>query len=155
VSCLNLFNRTITVSVQTKDEKQVIVDGIFIDSHHELVLSMTVDIVKFKIVDANGALRRAPHEDCLDTSKLLPRLVGIDLNRNVRKQIMAAVGGEHGCTHFDELALECVKGLKQAKFRLMKVSMPKEEVNAQLYDYLKGTCYHFRRKNEEESQVAR
>ena len=152
---MNVFNRTITVSVQTKDDQHVVVDGIFIDSHHELFLNMTVDIESFKVIAAYGELRRAPHEDCLITGKLTLNLEGIDLTRNVRKQIAAAVGGERGCTHFEELALECVKGFKQARFRLMRLTMPLEEVNTQLNDYLKGSCYHYRRKKVDDGQAAR
>lgn len=152
---MNLFNRTITVSVQTKGEKHVAVDGIFIDSHHELYLSLTVDIETFKVTDAYGELRRGPHEDCFVTEKKPSNLVGLDLTRNVRKQIITAVGGNQGCTHFEELALECVKGLKQAKFRLMKLSMPTEEVDNLINDYLKDSCYHYRKKKTDDAEVAR
>lgn len=156
VSALNLFNRTITVSVHTQDEKHVIVDGVFIDSNHELVLSMTVNIEDLKVLDSSGELRRAPHQDCLETANWTKSLIGLDLTRNVRKQVIHAVGGEKGCTHFEELALECIKGIKQAMFALMKMKMPFDEVHSKIYEMLEGKCHHFRKKDKVDSNnVAR
>jgi hypothetical protein len=143
---LNLFNRTINISVKTVDEQHVQADGIFMDSNHELVLSMIVDIDKFVITSAQGELRRAPHEDCRETAPCTQNLAGVDLSRNVRRQVVAAVGGGNGCVHFEELALECIKGVKQAKFRLMRLSRPAEEVHETIYDILEGTCHHFKKR---------
>jgi hypothetical protein len=143
---LNLFNRTINISVNTVDEQHVQVNGVFMDSSHELVLSLNVDIDHFVITAAQGELRRAPHEDCQETAQDVQNLVGIDLNRNVRRQVVNAVGGEKGCVHFEELALECVKGVKQAKFRLLRLSRPAEEVRATIYDILEGTCHHYQKR---------
>lgn len=153
---MNLFNRTITVSVKKIDEQHIVVDGLFMDSYHELILSMTVNIKNFVVTASQGMFQRAPHEDCLSTGKHAGNLVGIDLSRNVRRQVITAIGGENGCVHFEELALECVKGMKQANVRLMKLSLPEDEVHSQLYDTLEGTCYHFRtREKPAKRQVAR
>ncbi len=153
---MNLFNRTISVSVRDIDEQHVVVDGVFIDSLHELVLSMTVNIKEFIVTASHGEFRRAPHEDCLCTVILTENLVGINLIRNVRRQVVTAVGGEKGCVHIEELALECVKGVKQANVALMRLSMPPEEVHSQIYDILEGTCHHFStREEKDKKQVAR
>lgn len=153
---MNLFNRTITVSVKKLDDQHVVADGVLIDSNHELLLSMTVNIENFTVTASQGAFHRAPHEDCLSTVNHTINLVGIDLTRNVRRQVISAVGGEKGCVHYEELALECIKGVKQAQYRLMKLSMPEDEAQSQLYDALKGTCFHFRtREKREKNQVAR
>lgn len=117
---MNLFNRTISVSVKKIDEQHIVVHGVFMDSYHELILSMTVNIESFTVTASQGEFRRAPQEDCLCTTKYTGNLVGIDLSRNVRRQVISAVGGEKGCVHFEELALECVKGVKQAYVRLAK-----------------------------------
>ena len=156
VYTLNLFNRTISVSVKKIDDQHVIVDGVFIDSNHELILSMTVDIGKSIVTASHGEFHRAPHEDCLCTVNHTGNLVGIDLGRNVRRQVVSAVGGEKGCVHFEELALECVKGVKQANIRLMKLSLPMDEVHPRLYDAMEGTCHHFHtREKQNKNQVAR
>lgn len=153
---MNLFNRTMTVSVNTLDEDRAVAQGVFIDSHHELVLSMTVNMNNFKVLEAEGELRRAPHQDCISTDERVKNLIGIDLTHNVRRQILRAVGEEAGCTHFTELALECVKGIKQAKFHLMGLELPPEVVHSQLQDLLKGTCFHFRKREDlKQEQVAR
>lgn len=132
--------------MNTVDEQHVQVDGVFMDSNHELVLSLNVDINNFVIIAAQGELRRAPHEDCQETAQYVRNLVGINLSRNVRRQVVNAVGGENGCVHFEELALECAKGAKQAKFCLLRLRRPAEEVRATLYDILEGTCHHYQKR---------
>jgi len=114
-----LFNRSISVNARSIDEKTVIVDGFLLDSHHELCITLGVDLESNTITSADGEFRRVPHTDCGQTQKLINNLVGVDLNCNVRKQIQVAVGLNNGCTHLTDLTLECVKGLLQAKFRLM------------------------------------
>jgi Protein of unknown function (DUF2889). len=121
----------------------MIVDGFFLDSHHELCLTLGVDLGSNTIISAEGELRRAPHSDCMLTQDRLEKLIGVDLNHHVRRQVQAAVGLEQGCTHLTDLTLECVKGVIQAKFRLMHLNMEPEDINAQIKKYLAGTCKHF------------
>ena len=139
-----LFNRSITVNVRTKDEKTVTVDGYFLDSHHELCLTIEVDIESNIITSANGEFRRSPHPDCEQTQKRIKNLVGVDLNRNVRRQIQAVVGLKQGCTHLTDLTLECVKGLIQAKFQLMHLTMQEKEISVLVEQYLAGSCLHYK-----------
>lgn len=153
---MNLFNRTISVSVKDVDDQHVAVDGVFIDSFHELVLSMTVNIENFIVTASHGEFRRAPYEDCLCTVNLTGNLVGVNLSRNVRRQVVTAVGGEKGCVHIEELALECIKGVKQANVALLGRRMSPEEVYSRIYDSLEGTCQHFSTREEQnKEQVAR
>jgi len=146
---MHLFNRSISVNVRSEDENTLTVAGIFLDSLQELCLTLQVDLGSNRITSADGELRRAPHSDCGETQKLINNLVGIDLNRNVRKQIQVAVGLKYGCTHLTDLTLECVKGLLQAKFHLMHLTMQKEGINCQYEQYLKqnieGTCLHYKK----------
>ncbi len=138
-----LFNRSISVNVHTEDHKTVIVDGFFLDTLHELCLTLEVDIESYIITSAHGELRRAPHSDCGRTQKLISNLAGVNLNCNVRKQIQVAVGLSYGCTHLTDLSLECVKGLLQAKFQLMHLTMQEEEIKGQLEQHLEGSCLHY------------
>lgn len=139
-----LFNRTISVNVRSADGKILTVDGTFLDSHHELCLTLEVDMENYTIIGADGELRRTPHVDCGQTQERIKQLIGINLTRNVRKQIQAAVGLSEGCTHLTDLTLECVKGLIQSKFRLMHLTMPPEEIKNQVETYLKGSCLHYK-----------
>ena len=140
-----LFNRTISVNVRSEKENTVTVEGVFLDSLHELCLTLEVDMESYIITSADGKLRRVPHEDCGQTQKLINNLVGVDLNRNVRKQIQAAVGLDYGCTHLTDLTLECIKGLLQAKFQLMHLTMQDEEIRGLLEQYLEGSCLHYKK----------
>ncbi len=143
---MNIFNRSITINVRTSDGKTVTVDGVFLDSYHELCLTLAVEMDEFTIIAANGEFRRIPHGDCNCGQERIPNLVGLRLAHGVRKQILAAVGMEVGCTHLAGLALECVKALVQAKYHLMQLSLTPEEVRIQSEEYLRGTCYHYRIK---------
>ncbi len=146
---MHLFNRSISVNVRSEDENTLTVAGIFLDSLQELCLTLQVDLESNRITSADGELRRAPHSDCGETQKLINNLVGVDLNRNVRKQIQVAVGLNYGCTHLTDLTLECVKGLRQAKFQLMYLTMQEEGISCQYEQYLKqnieGTCLHYKK----------
>jgi hypothetical protein len=140
-----LFNRSISVNVSLKDEKTVKVNGVFLDTQHELCLTLEADLKSYTIISAVGELRRTPHADCGPVSERIKELVGVNLNRNVRKQVQAAVGLEHGCTHLTDLTLECVKGLLQAKYQLMRLTMQPAEMKVQVEQQLKGNCLHYKK----------
>lgn len=140
-----LFNRSISVNVRLIGEKTVTVNGVFLDSHHELCLILEADLESNTITSAKGELCRTPHTDCGLTQNRIKELVGVNLNCNVRKQIQAAVGFENGCTHITDLTLECVKGILQAKFQLMHQTMKPAEMMVQLQQHLKGSCLHYKK----------
>jgi len=140
-----LFNRSISVNVRTIDSKTVSVDGVFLDSHHEICMTLEVDIESHTITAATGEFRRYPHKDCVETQERIKRLLGINLNRNVRKQVQTAVGLKNGCTHLTELTLECVKGLMQATYQLMHLTMQEDQVNELIEQFLAGTCFHYQK----------
>lgn len=140
-----LFNRSISVNVRTIDLKTVSVDGIFLDTHHELCMTLEVDAKSQTITAATGEFCRFPHTDCVKTQELIKKLIGINLNKNVRKQVQAAVGHKDGCTHITELTLECVKGFLQATYKLMNLAMPADEVDKLIEQYLEGSCFHYQK----------
>lgn len=141
-----LFNRSISVNVRLADEKTLTVDGVFLDSHHELCVTIQVDLESNIITSVEGEFRRVPHTDCAITKDHIKRLIGVNLNRNVRRQIQSAVGLKEGCTHLTDLALECVKGLMQARYQLMQLTMRDEEINKMVEQYLEGSCRHYKTK---------
>lgn len=139
-----LFNRSISVNVRSVDNNTVTIEGFFLDSHHELCLTLEVNLGSNTITSAIGELRRVPHTDCGKTQERIKKLVGVNLTRNVRKQIQAAVGLDCGCTHLTDLTLECVKGLVQAKLGLMHAEKQPEEIKVHTEQFLKGSCLHFK-----------
>ncbi|WP_045574300.1 DUF2889 domain-containing protein [Desulfosporosinus sp. I2] len=139
-----LFNRSISVNVRLEDKETLRVEGFFLDTHHELCLSIKVDLESNTITSADGELRRVPHTDCAYTKDRIKKLIGTNLNRSVRRQIQAAVGLKEGCTHLTDLALECVKALMQARYQLMNLTMREEEVNKMVEQFLEGSCQHYK-----------
>ncbi|ODA40157.1 DUF2889 domain-containing protein [Desulfosporosinus sp. BG] len=140
-----LFNRSISINVSLVSNKIVAVNGVFLDSQHELCITLEADLESYTITSADGQLRRAPHKDCVHAQDRIKKLVGVNLNCNVRKQIQAAVGLEQGCTHLTDLTLECVKGIVQAKYQLMKLTMQEEEMKIQVEQQLNGSCLHYKK----------
>lgn len=140
-----LFNRSISVNVRSTDEETVTVDGVFMDLFHELSITLVLDLESNIITSADGEFCRIPHSECSQTLKLINNLVGVDINRNARKQIQAAVGLKDGCVHITELALECVKVLYQAKFRLMHLTMQQEEITDLAEHFFQGSCLHYKK----------
>lgn len=140
-----LFNRSISINVSLVGNKIVAVNGVFLDSQHELCITLEADLESYTITSAVGELRRAPHKDCVHTQDRIKELVGVNLSCNVRKQIQAAVGLEQGCTHFTDLTLECVKGIVQAKYQLMKLTMKEAEMRVRVEQQLNGSCLHYKK----------
>lgn len=144
---MNLFSRSISVNARLKDKRTVTLDGVFLDSNHEICLSIDVDLERNLIISAEGEFRRVPFTDCAYTKECIDKLIGLNLNGNIRKQIKMAAGLKEGCTHLADLALECVKGLMPARLQLMHLIMGEEEINkiVENYEkeYLEGSCRHY------------
>lgn len=140
-----LFNRSISVNVRSNDKNTLTVDGVLLDTHHELCMTLVVDIDSRIISSATGEFRRVPHPDCTETQEKIKKLIGINLTRNVRKQVQVAVGLKHGCTHLTELTLECVKGVMQATYQLMHLTMQADQVNELVEGFLAGSCFHYKK----------
>lgn len=127
---MNIFNRSITVSITTEDNKVATVNGIFLDSYQEMYLTLTVDLAVFKILTARRGFRRTPHEDCPGCESLIPNLAGLRFGPDIGKKITAAVGLEYGCAHLADLAKECYKSLFQAKLTIMRLTQTDEETKS-------------------------
>jgi hypothetical protein len=143
---VNIFNRSISVSITTEDKKIATINGIFLDTHHEICITLTADLDTFKILTASGELRRVPHEDCLHCESLIKNLTGLQIGPALNKQIKACVGLESGCAHLADLAMECVKSFIQGKGNVMQQTLSEEEVDLIIGTFLKGSCYHYRTK---------
>lgn len=140
---MNIFNRSISVNIITEDKKTATIVGVFLDTYHEICLTLTADLDTFNILTSVGEFRRTPHDDCHQCESLIPNLAGISFGPGIGKRIAAAVGMESGCTHLSDLAMECIKSLFQGKYTLLHLTQHPDETNSQVYAYLKGTCYHY------------
>ncbi len=139
-----LFNRVKTCSVIELNSVLLEVRGVFIDSFHEINLTIHVDHQRMEIVWARAYMLKTPHADCVEAESEGSKLVGIKIGSGVRKAILDAVGHAHGCTHLADLALDAVKAVIQANFKLQyKKQMPPEQLLAKYIDELAGTCHHW------------
>jgi hypothetical protein len=143
---MNLFNRSINVHVTTEDQKIFVVTGVFTDSYQELSVTLTIDMGENCIINASGEMVRIPDPHCAHAETMIHGLIGISLNKGVRRRVGQAVGGVHGCTHLTELVLECIRGAIQGGFKLMKMNRPElsqEELVRSIAPIYKDSCYTY------------
>ena len=95
-----LFNRSKNVIVCGK-QGEYEVEGVFIDSFHELRISL---IAKNGIITkASGCFQSSPDPVCRETADLVSRLENADLAALSRQQTGQLVGGSKGCAHLADL----------------------------------------------------
>ena len=141
-----VYNRSLNVNVQSGQGEMVLINGVFLDTFHEMCLTLEINLNTLTVIKASGQLKRLPHQDCADVENRIPLLTGLTLRKGVRKQIKQAVGGREGCTHLADLALQCIESLVQARYSIMKEIMTQEEIFTANEQFLQGTCYHFRHR---------
>ena len=146
-----LFNRMKSCTVSELENGFMEVKGVFIDSFHEINLNFHVDPSDMLIVWAKSYMVRIPHADCAEAENQASRLVGIKVGPGARKAIQEAVGHSLGCTHLADLALEAVKAVVQASFKMARRTMTRDERNANYTKQLEGTCYHWTVHAEDKS----
>lgn len=97
-----LFHRSKSVAIGgNADCLQV--EGVFIDSFHELHVSLTMS--ESSIVRAAAEFLRSPDLVCRETASLVSRLESQNLASLTKKQLAQLVGGRHGCVHLLDLLL--------------------------------------------------
>ena len=95
-----LFNRSKNVIV-CGTEGEYGVEGVFIDSFHELRVSFTT--ARGIITKASGSFQRSPDPVCREAADLVSRLENTDLAALSRQRIGQLVGGSQGCAHLADL----------------------------------------------------
>ncbi|HWI54309.1 MAG TPA: DUF2889 domain-containing protein [Desulfobacteria bacterium] len=136
-----LFNRTKSCSVELLNETLLEVKGLFIDSFHEINLTLHVSISNLEIVWAKAEMVRTPHPACMEAAVEGEKLIGIKIGPGSRKAIQEAVGHSHGCTHIADLALDTAKAAIQANFKLQRSDMTREQRHEMFVEKLAGTCH--------------
>ena len=146
-----LFNRMKSCTVSELENGLLDAKGVFIDSFHEINLNFHVNPSDMQIVWAKCDMVRIPHADCGEAENQAGRLVGIKVGPGARKAIQEAVGHSLGCTHLADLALEAVKAVVQAGFKMARRKLTREQLNANYTKQLEGTCYHWTVNAEDKS----
>ncbi|MDA8442202.1 MAG: DUF2889 domain-containing protein [Peptococcaceae bacterium] len=144
-----LFNRVKSCSVEEIAPDKLEVKGLFIDSFHEICLRLEVNATDMVIVKAESEMIRVPQTYCREVAAVGANLEGIKIGPGATKAIQHAVGDAHGCTHVADLALDAIKAVIQANFKLQRRDMTQEERIALNYNKLVNTCHHWTKLGEE------
>lgn len=144
-----IFNRVKTCTVEQPADGIFEVKSTFIDSFHEINLTIQVDYKLMEIISASACMVRVPHPDCRVAESQAGNLAGIKIAHGARKAILGAVGHAHGCTHIADLALDAVKAAIQANFKIQARELSQEERTAKLYEQLAGTCHYWTNVEEQ------
>ena len=144
-----IFNRTKSCSVDESEDGMLVARGTFIDTVHEICLTLHVSKDTLEIVKAKADMVRIPHPHCADAQAEDKKLVGIKIGQGARKAVQNAVGHAHGCTHMADLALDMVKALVTTNYRIQQRGKSEEEITAQYVEELGGTCNQWTKRSEE------
>lgn len=137
-----LFNRYKNTQVKMVDKDTFEINSTMCDSFHEITLILKVNIEDGVIKSAEVQFLRQPDEICKETSKLAGTLVGLRLDKGIKKTANEHIGGSSGCTHLVDLVLEAAKAFIQGRFRKHFEDVgDREQAREELSKKLEGTCW--------------
>ncbi|MFZ3170406.1 MAG: DUF2889 domain-containing protein [Carboxydocellales bacterium] len=138
-----LFNRVKSCSVEDINDGLYEAKGTFIDTFHEIHLTIQVKKDNLEIVKAKADLVRIPHKYCKEAQDRDRYLVGLKIGSGLVKAIGDAVGKELGCVHLVDLTLDLTKAVMIANTKVVELSLNKEEMLDKYIGLFSGTCYHW------------
>lgn len=135
-----IFNRSKFCSVDQIGPDLLEAKGTFIDTVHEINLTLQVKIDNLEILSAKADMVRVPHKTCEEAQGEDSKLVGIKIGAGSRKAVQNAVGHDHGCTHLTDLTMDLIKAVVQANYRLENRALTKEQMLTKHVVSLGGSC---------------
>lgn len=135
------------------DEHSFKVEGCFLDTLHEIKLTMLVSYPELEVTSAYATMLRTPYPDCPAVQDAASKLSGIKIGPGSRKAIQQAVGHNQGCTHLTDLALDMAKVIIQAKFQLQLREMTTEEWIDDNTSLFARSCHHWTGTNLNEKEL--
>lgn len=138
-----LFNRVKSCSVDEIDDDLFKASGTFIDTYHEINLTLHVKKNNLEIVWAKAEMVRRPQTNCGAAQGQDRFLVGIKIGPGLRKAIHNAIGDEHGCTHMADLALDLAKAVIVTDNKAREPFLSKEDLEDKYINLYGGTCAHW------------
>lgn len=108
-----LFNRYKSCQVFRTMDGTLVANGSFVDSFHELGVSMLLDASGL-ITAISGNFIRPPDQICVESEKHLASLPGRFISDMSKKDVIAAVGGAEGCMHLMDIVNEVRKAAAAA-----------------------------------------
>jgi hypothetical protein len=108
-----LFDRYKSCQVFQTMDGTMVANGSFVDSFHELGVSMLLD-AEGLITAVSGNFIRPPDQVCVESEKYLASLPGRFVGGLSRKDVAALIGGAEGCVHLMDIVNEVRKAAAAA-----------------------------------------
>ena len=131
----------------------LMLEATLLDPYHLIRLNMHIDPQTKTIVHAKSEYASHPHTSCPLVAIKAQSIVGLRIERGITRAISNKIGGQEGCVHLRELALETINfaataligfdegfGLMSRDFNLLD-EKKKLEISKPL---LKNTCYIYK-----------
>jgi hypothetical protein len=148
---LKLFNRSKFISAKEIDKFLVKIEAALIDTVHEMDLSITIDMRKMEIIEAESNMLRVPYGQCHQVADLAKNLIGLKvLSSGQAKNVFQLMGGKEGCLILEELAQDAVRVVSQAGSSMI----PPDQHEQIVHKFSHGSCYTHNLSIEEKAKEA-
>jgi hypothetical protein len=148
---LKLFNRSKFISGKEIDRFIVKIEAGLIDTIHEIDLSITIDLRKMEIIDAQSSMLRVPYSHCHEVSDLAKNLIGLKvISGGQAKNVFKLMGGRNGCLVMEELAQDAVRAVSTTSAAMI----PPGQHEKIVHKFSDGTCYTHCMSIEDKTEAA-
>ncbi len=147
--------RDIGIEAFELETGNLMIEATLLDPYHLIRLNIQVEPHTKVIVVAKSEFENHPHSGCPMVAQKAKQLIGLKIGRGISKLILEKIGGNEGCVHLKELALETINfaattligydegfGLMSRDFNILDENK-KFEISKGL---LKNTCFIYKDK---------
>jgi DUF2889 family protein len=147
--------RDIGIQAFELENGNLMLEATLLDPYHLIRLNIHIEPKTKTIIHANSEFASHPHAACPVVAAKANSLVGLKIGRGITKLVSQSIGGNEGCVHLRELALETINfaatsligydngfGLMSREFNIL----PEEkrfEISGHL---LKNSCYVYKER---------
>ncbi len=150
-----ITERTINMKILENTPNTIIASGTILDQVHNIAIELEIDINTLKIIKVEGQMVKAPFPGCKQAIENLPNIVGLKLTAGISQQLASSLGGQNGCVHLSEVAVETARlaansifGIKCGGKQWREGTLSDDEFWGRVKPLLKGTCLVFREENK-------
>lgn len=103
-----IYQRNINLVINDLGNDRVAVSASMLDLDHVIRLNLVVNPYTKEIVEASAQMVKVPLSACSRTMVRVRGLEGLYIQRGINKEIVQNLGGDTGCVHLVELAINAV-----------------------------------------------
>ncbi|MBS4031818.1 MAG: DUF2889 domain-containing protein [Clostridiales bacterium] len=144
---MSIFHRTIDIEIDEGKQGVLVLRTRLTDMYHDIILKLTVEVGKFIISDASVELKRTPHPDCSQIQALVQSMTGLQVGPGFTREVLSAMGGEHGCPNMVNLILLTAPLSMNAAavLRQRQEGLSEAEMNSLWQEVLGGVCVAYKK----------